>query len=124
LRSAVERCHFSDRFTVLHGRAEALGHEAALRGAFDGVVARSFGAPGVTAECAAPFLHPGGRLVVSEPPDTEGAARWPADGLGQLGLGPAVVTRSTFAYSTMECVRPCPDRFARRDGVPKKRPLF
>jgi len=43
LRSAVERCHFSDRFTVLHGRAEALGHEAALRGAFDGVVARSFG---------------------------------------------------------------------------------
>ena len=41
---------------------------------YDAVVARSFASPAVTAECAAPLLRLGGRLIVSEPP--ERGARW------------------------------------------------
>ena len=56
-----------------------------MRESFDVVVARSFGRPAMTAECAAPFLLRGGHLVVSEPPGAvEG--RWSAEGLAGLGL--------------------------------------
>ena len=58
------------RVEVVVGRAEVLARSAALRATFDLVVARSFGAPAVTAECAVGFLRPGGSLVVTEPPDS------------------------------------------------------
>ena len=92
-----------------------------LRGRFDAVVARSFAAPAVTAECAAPLLRVGGRLVVSEPPDGE-QDRW--SGAGVLGLGaPTVVTGPpTLVVLVQEA--PCPDRYPRRTGVPAKRPLW
>lgn len=106
---------------VVEGRAEVVGR-GALRGTAAAVLARGFGAPAVTAECAAPLLRPGGLLIVSEPPDAEG--RWPADGVRELGL--AVGPRSTGApvVQVLEQVEPCPDRFPRRDGMPAKRPLF
>ena len=52
----------------LHAAAEDAGRDDRHRGRFDLVVARSFGPPAVVAECGAPFLREGGRLVVSEPP--------------------------------------------------------
>ncbi len=72
-----------DRGEVWTGRAEAFGHLEGRRGTFDLVVARSFGPPATTLECAAPLLRPGGRCVVSEPPT---ARSWPRDGLMKLGL--------------------------------------
>jgi 16S rRNA (guanine527-N7)-methyltransferase len=106
-----------------------------LRGEFDAVVARSFGPPAVTAECAAPFLVVGGRLVVSEPPgddrDDEGIGasaptppRWPAKGLARVGLVGEAAWTEPFHYRSFVLERPCPDEFPRRDGVPAKRPLF
>ena len=110
---------------VVCGRAEELAHRPDLRGQFDAVVARSFAAPPVLAECAAGFLRVGGRLIVSEPPEDRASHRWPADPLNELGM------RSTGARSgaaatlqVLEQVRSCPDRFPRRVGVPAKRPLF
>ena len=58
-----------------------------LRAAFDLVVARSFGAPAVTAECAVGFLATGGHLAVSEPPEPE-ADRWPPEGLAAARVRP------------------------------------
>jgi 16S rRNA (guanine527-N7)-methyltransferase len=125
LRRAVERCQLSDRVTVVQGRAEALGRTPELRGAFQLVVARSFGPPAVTAECAAPFLEVGGALVVSERPASDGGEdRWDDRGLGQLGLGVPAVQRGEFGYAVIRQDSPCPDRFPRRVGVPQKRPLF
>ena len=69
---------------VVEGRAEAIGH-GPRRGTADAVVARSFGPPAATAECASPLLRVGGRLVVSEPPTVEGT-RWPVEPLADLGL--------------------------------------
>jgi 16S rRNA (guanine527-N7)-methyltransferase len=101
LVEAVESQGWSDRVRVVSGRAEVAGREGVLRGSFSLVVARSFGPPSVTAECAAPFLRQGGLLIVSEPPITTPAvgdadARWPAEGLAPLGLEPLTNWRGSF----------------------------
>jgi 16S rRNA (guanine527-N7)-methyltransferase len=80
LVEAVDELGLGDRVRVVRGRAEAAGRDPALRGRFDAVVARGFGPPAVTAECGAPFLHVGGRLVVSDPP---------VDGEGRSGSAPS-----------------------------------
>jgi 16S rRNA (guanine527-N7)-methyltransferase len=125
-----KRCAFLEEATgalslanvrVVHGRAEVVGRSQ-LRGTADAVVARGFGSPAVTAECAAPLLRVGGLLVVSEPPD--GAPRWPAAPLAVLGL--VVGHRSTSGPLVQVLVQtaPCPEHYPRRDGMPAKRPLF
>ena len=125
LREAVERLGLDGRVDVVRDRAEAAGRSPALRGGFDLVVARSFGAPAVTAECAAPFLRVGGRLVVSEPPaDADDTPRWPADGLSQLGLALGDTWRTEYGYQSLVQHAPCPDRYPRRVGQVAKRPLF
>jgi 16S rRNA (guanine527-N7)-methyltransferase len=68
LRQAVDDLALGPRVTVVRERAELAGRDRRWRATFDLVVARSFGRPAVTAECGAPFLRVGGRLVVSEPP--------------------------------------------------------
>jgi 16S rRNA (guanine527-N7)-methyltransferase len=104
-------------------RAEELGRAPASRGTGAIVVARSFGAPPVLAECAAPLLAVGGLLVVSEPPGGD-AGRWPIDGLELLGLAPLTPIPGPPALFRATQVAPCPDRYPRRVGVPAKRPLW
>lgn len=106
---------------VMTGRAEALGR-GPLRGTAAAVLARGFGSPAVTAECAAPFLRVGGHLMVSEPP--EPADRWPALGLAQLGLGLGPRHPGPPAIQVLTQVSPCPAAYPRREGRPAKRPLF
>ena len=113
---------------VVEARAEEAARRADLRETFDVVVARSFGPPAVTAECAVGFLRAGGRVIVSEPPDEVGShlasARWPADGLDALGLGPAVRGGESGAtFVSLPKVR-MDDRWPRRVGIPAKRPLW
>jgi 16S rRNA (guanine527-N7)-methyltransferase len=124
LTEAVERLGLGSRARVVEARAEVAAHDAALRGSVALVVARGFGSPAVAAECAAGFLAPGGRLVVSEPPESTGS-RWPSAALGELGLGPAaVVEGGGFRYAVLDQVGDCPPRYPRRVGIPGKRPLF
>jgi 16S rRNA (guanine527-N7)-methyltransferase len=106
---------------VVEGRAEEIGRSA-WRGRADAVIARSFGPPAVTAECAAPLLRVGGWLVVSEPP--EATSRWPAGDLAVLGLQPADRCIDGVTLQVLAQVAPCPARFPRRTGIPAKRPLF
>jgi 16S rRNA (guanine527-N7)-methyltransferase len=112
---AVERLGLD--VTVRTDRAEELGD---LRGTQIVVVARSFGPPAVLAECAAPLLQVGGRLVVSEPPDAQD--RW--DGAELVGLGPAQRLAGPPSLVVLEQVTECPDRYPRRTGIPTKRPLW
>lgn len=110
---------------VVEARAEEAARRAELREVFDGVVARSFGPPPVTAECAVGFLRIGARLVVSEPPEPgDPSGRWPADGLDALGLGPPVRGGGPDgSYVTLEKIR-TDERWPRRVGLPAKRPLW
>lgn len=124
LEEAVSRLGLQERVRVVAARAEEVGRDPSFREMADAVVARSFGPPAVTAECAAPLLSVGGRLLVSEPPE-ETVHRWPAEKLGVLGLVP--LNRQAGEGGTTQVLRqvaPCPARFPRRVGVPRKRPLF
>lgn len=125
LRQAVDELGLGRRASVIQGRAEELGHDPELRGRATMVVARSFGPPAVTAECAAGFLGVGGLLVVSEPPEP-GPERWPAAGLAMLkqGLVRTTGTESGHHFAVIEQVELVADRYPRRTGVPKRRPLF
>jgi 16S rRNA (guanine527-N7)-methyltransferase len=127
LQDAVDELGLAERVAVRRGRAEELAHDPSLRCTFDLVVARSFGRPAVTAECAAGFLAVGGSLVVSEPPsvqregDPADGPRWDPDGLAQLGLE----DRGQHAgCQVLRAIEPCPERYPRRIGIPAKRPLF
>lgn len=121
---AVVRAGLEDRAEALLARAEELGRDPSHRGRYDVVVARGFGPPAVTAECAAPLLRVGGRLVVSEPPGGE-PDRWPAEPLARLGLRlQAADLHQQIAVAVLEQVELAPSTYPRRTGVPAKRPLF
>ena len=125
LQSAIEELSLSDRVQVALGRAEELARDTALRGSCDIVVSRSFGPPGVTAECAIGFLSGvGAQLLISEPPESQ-STRWPAEGLQRLGL--ELGRRETDGMATIQqllMVTACPETYPRRVGIPAKRPVF
>jgi len=130
VEATAKRCRFLDAAVaalalsavVVEGRAEVVGH-GELRGRVDAVVARSFGVPAATAECAAPLLCTGGVLVVSEPPAPV-PDRWPAAGLAKLGMERGDRSTTAPAVQVLHQRSPCPATFPRRDGLPAKRPLF
>ncbi len=125
LERAVDRLGWGERVTVLGERAEVAGRRAELRGRVDVVVARGFGRPAVTGECAAPLLRVGGRLVVSEPPGAVAAIpRWPAGPCDELGLELVRLVEIQWSFAVLAQVHVCPSRFPRRVGIPEKRPLF
>jgi 16S rRNA (guanine527-N7)-methyltransferase len=127
LQTAVDKLGMSSRVAVLCERAELTGrgrrrHSAQL------ITARGFGAPAPTAECSAPLLRTGGRLLVADPPE-QGKDRWPQDGLAQLGLeleaSDVVVTAiGHVSMSRLVATTDCGPKFPRRVGLPFKRPLF
>jgi 16S rRNA (guanine527-N7)-methyltransferase len=124
LRRAVLAMDLEPRVTVDQRPAELVGRDASLRASFDVVTARGFGPPAVVAECAAPLLRVGGRLVVSEPPGSDGS-RWTGLTATDLPFGPPAVWTSVQAtLVAIELTGPCPDRYPRAVGVPARRPLF
>jgi len=127
LAAVVERLGMGDRCRVVAERAELVGR-GPLRYQADLVTARSFGPPAPTAECGAPLLRLGGRLVVADPPEVC-PERWPLTGLAAVGLaleGPRRVSTEAgpVSLSVLVSQAPCPDRYPRRVGAPFKRPLF
>jgi len=117
-----------ERVGVVEGRAEELAHEPELRESFDLVVARAVAALPVLVEYALPFLRTGGHLAA---PKGTGAAREVAESARALEeLGgvvrevvelPVADVASTLVL--IEKVRPTPQRYPRRTGIPSKRPL-
>lgn len=134
IESAARRCAalegwarelgMEDRLEVLHGRAEHWAHADGYRESFEVVTARSFARPSITAEIATGLVRVGGCLVVSDPPDAP-SERWPAPGLGRLGLAPAqpLVERGAH-FSCIEKVRAADPATPRSEGRPAKRPLW
>lgn len=130
LEHAVGELGWERRIAVVNARAEDAARDPGHRGQYGLVVARSFAAPAVTAECAVGFLHAGGRLIVSEPPieDPEATpSRWESDGLAQLGFDPPTPTVTSQGGATAATLRlpaVASDRWPRRAGIPNKRPLW
>ncbi len=123
LEGAIVDLGWAHRVTVVHARAELAGRDPSLRASFELVTARSFAAPAVLAECAAPFLLAAGHIVVSDPPAGAGE-RWPVAGLAEFGLAVARHTETNGHFTVLRQEILCPDRFPRPPGLPAKRPLF
>jgi 16S rRNA (guanine527-N7)-methyltransferase len=127
LEEAVVVLGLAGRVAVRCGRAEDLARDPILRAAFPLVVARGFGAPPVVAECSVGFLTLGGKLIVTEPPASEDPleVRWPPAKLIDLGFAPARALRSgEVGAVALETTGPPDDRWPRRVGIPRKRPLW
>jgi 16S rRNA (guanine527-N7)-methyltransferase len=123
LVDAIERLGLGARVSVACGRAEDLARTD-LREGFDVVVARSFGPPAVTAECAVAFLRVGGQLVVSEPPEVD-ETRWPSEALRELGFSvPNIRRAADVNVAVLNREGPLHERWPRRAGIPTKRPLW
>jgi hypothetical protein len=122
LRQAVARLGWDRRIGVVGERAERAGR-GPLRHRCPLVVARGFGPPAATAECGAPFLVPGGHLVVTDPPGGDDR-RWPEAGLATVGLVRERAVVDPVAFQVLRQETACPDRYPRRVGAPAKQPLF
>jgi 16S rRNA (guanine527-N7)-methyltransferase len=79
LARVVSRLGWTDRVTVVCVDVDAFTPPRP----FDAVVARGFGPPERTLAVANGLVRPGGRLVISEPPDAD---RWSSTVLDQLGV--------------------------------------
>lgn len=126
IRRAVEACAAGNA-EVIHTRAEEW---AAGIGRCDVVLARALAPLAVVAEYAAPLLRLGGSLVAwrgRRDPDDEAAGGLAAS---QLGLEPAIPVRVQpypgalhRHLHVMVKGMATPERFPRRPGVARKRPL-
>lgn len=121
VEEAIEALSWSTRVRAVHGRAEELARSGEL-GVFDLVTARLFGPPATTAECASPFVAPGGHCLVTEPAEAS-SSRWSGEGLGWLGLEVERVCSSPSAV-LLRRTAPMQDRFPRKAGVAARRPLW
>ena len=124
LLDAVEELALTDRIEVVTARAEDAARDPAQRERYGLVVARGFGRPAVTAECAVAFLAAGARLVVSEPPEAD-PSRWDESALAELGLtAPELVVAVGAHAAILHRTGPLDSRWPRKRGIPQKRPLW
>ena len=123
LRRAVGRCGLDGRVEVLAVAAEVVGRDPAHRAAHDLVVVPVLRAAG---------HHGGVRLAASaarrhgwpspSPPTDQGNER--LAGRGSWPSSARAVRHQIGSFRVLEQVGACPDRFPRRTGVPRRRPLF
>ena len=115
---------------VLTGRAETLARWPDLREGFDFAVARAVAGVATLAELTLPFCRTGGRVVLQKGPDVDdeverGRSAVTAMG-GEVREVMAVEVEGLEGEATLvvlEKVRPTPDRYPRRPGVPERRPV-
>ena len=122
LQWAIGLLDIAGRASFRRGDVAELAREPGLAGAFDLAVARAFGPPAVTAECAVGFLAIGGRLIVSEP-EHETESRWPDAPLARLGLA-LQATGTGPRYVELQKSAPHEGRFPRRFAAVRRAPLF
>jgi 16S rRNA (guanine527-N7)-methyltransferase len=111
-----------ERSGFRRGDAAELAREPDLAGAFALVVARSFGPPALTAECATGFMRIGSRLVVSEPEVAE-PDRWPTGPLLELGLAVRTSGRAP-RFVELAKVAEQGERHPRRLAAMRRNPLY
>jgi len=112
---------------VVDRRAEEAGRDPRYREAFDVAVARAVAPMPVLAELCLPLVRVGGRLLAQKT-DTEDidAAAHAIELLGgepaKIGRAPSMARRSGTVV-VVEKIRPTPDAYPRRPGMPARKPL-
>ena len=129
LRAVVDLLALPD-VEVLHGRAEELARQPELRESFDAVLARGLAKMSVLAEITLPFARTGGVVVAQKKGDVAEELDEAGEAVRLLGGGPLAARwlrlRGIPDERALVCapkIAPTPDRYPRRAGVPRKRPL-
>ena len=139
VEASAKRCRFLDALVtaleldnvrVVQARAEEAGRDPALRGRFDVAIARALAPLNVLVELALPLLRVGGTLA------TPKGSRWRAEladaGFAITALGgealpslPLALVEGAPPQQVLLVRRsgPLDERFPRRSGIPRKRPL-
>ena len=124
LESVRKKCDFLrrwaeqfDNVAVVCDRAEDHGRSAG-RDAYGTALARALAPPPVAAEWCLPLLRPGGRAILFVGPsgDADAVAKAARKIAGEL-------EETTPGFLLLRKVGPTPDRFPRRPGLARKRPL-
>jgi 16S rRNA (guanine527-N7)-methyltransferase len=116
LRHAVAALELTE-VEVEARRAEVLGRDPRHRDAYDVVVTRAAAKASVAAEYCLPLVRPEGTLLaLARYKDWEVARR----AIGQLGGRLQSERQSAVVVRKL---KPTPDQFPRRVGIPGKRPL-
>jgi 16S rRNA (guanine527-N7)-methyltransferase len=116
--------------TPVHGRAEEMAHHPAHRNAYDLALARAVAELPIVVEYALPFCKIGG-LVVAQKGEAGAAEAWSAEkAISLLGgeLRRVVPVElpglpEDRSLVVIEKIGPTPERYPRRPGIPRKRPL-
>jgi 16S rRNA (guanine527-N7)-methyltransferase len=112
---------------VVAQRAEDAGRDPGYREAFDVVVARALARLPVLVELCLPFVRVGGRLLAQKT-ETDDVARAGraiellGGSLERVVEAPSTLRRQGTVVIVAK-VRPTPDAYPRRPGVPARRPL-
>jgi 16S rRNA (guanine527-N7)-methyltransferase len=126
LIALVERLPLANAH-VVSGRAEDLGRQGSLREAFDVVTARAVAPVPTLLELALPFLRLGGWLASPKGTRAEDELESAARALellgGEANVAEFEVPGPRQSLVLVRKVRPTPDAYPRRAGMPGKSPL-
>ncbi len=116
---------FGAEAAVYCGRAEVFGRDPNLREQYDRAVARAVSSATTVAEYLVPFLRVGGIALMPRGRAEEGEEAAIADAALVLGAEPLEEIRleGDRRIVRLRKLRPTPERFPRRTGIPGTKPL-
>jgi 16S rRNA (guanine527-N7)-methyltransferase len=115
---------------VVTGRAEELAHNPIYRERFDAVLARGVARLAALAELTLPFCAVGGVFIAMKKREDRGEVDEADAALQTLGgrlrqvVGIDLPGLSDRALVVVDKVKPTPEKYPRRSGIPQKRPLL
>ena len=125
LRHIVNELRLED-VNVMDERAELAARVSEHRERYDFVVARGVARLSVLAEYCLPLLSVGGKFVAYKGREAEAEVEEAGTALEELGGQFEKIERNTMdrrALVFVEKIRKTPDKYPRRPGIPRKRPL-
>jgi len=130
LRHLVD-CLGLDGVEVAAGRAETLAHDGRYRERYDIAISRGVAALSTLAELLLPFCAVGGRFIAMKKGEIDGEIASSAKAIESLGGKLAEVRPVDIAefkgerrsLVVIDKLEPTPDKYPRRPGMPRKRPL-
>ena len=129
LRHVIQRLGLAD-VQVITERAENLAREAGYREQFDLVLSRAVASLPTLLELTLPFCRVGGLVVAHKSKDVEREINLATKALALLGgrlnrveAVPLEEFAGEHVLVVVDKVAPTPEKYPRRAGIPKKRPL-
>ncbi len=127
LQNVIRKLKLSS-VTVLNGRAEDVGRAEEHRGCHDVIVARAVGSLSELMELSLPLLRCGGMLLAIKGRSAEEELERARGALVELAgeiisVSPLIEEGSEAVVIEIRKTAETPDKYPRRAGMPKKRPL-